>query len=175
MKQIVIILLSIAAGVSLAPHSAQAATNQPTYTWHGPGCNYDNSNWAVCSIDPPPSDQNIAGPCYVSRDPDYMPNAFDRAAVSLCQAAKTMLDASPSDRTKAANLVTAMDNKFVIITNENPQLAFVDIPASGVHNDFANFNADMMIYNASPSAQTWQLVVNDLISLAADGSIIGGP
>ena len=175
MKQIFIILLSLAATANLAPQAARAATNQPTYTWHGPGCKYDNSNWAVCSIDPPPSNLNDDGPCYVDDYSDYMPNAFDRAAVALCQAAEAMLDAPASDSNEEAHLVSALAGKFFTAEKENHFAAFVDLMASALPKDFANFNADLMIYNASPSAQAWQSVVSDLQNIASDTQIQGYP
>lgn len=175
MKRIFIILLSFVTGTVLVPHAARAAINQPTYILQGPGCNAYDSHWAVCSIDPPRSKQNFMGPCYVSLNPEYIPNLFERAAADFCQSAKAMLDAPPSDRTKAANLVAAWADKFFTTESENPIATSNDLNAPGTNDDFAKFTADMKTYNASPSTQTWQPVVNDLQNLAGDGSIIGGP
>lgn len=172
MKQIFAILLSLAAGAVLAPHAARATTNQPTYIWQGPGCKALGSNWAICSIDPPRSAQNFMAPCYLGGNDNDFATSVGIVAVDFCQVAKTMLDAPVSDRTKDANLVSAWYFKLTLTENENPYDATAYLLAQGAESDFANFKADMKIYNASPSNQTWQAVVNDLQGLVGDTSII---
>ena len=169
MKRIFLTALALTAGAGLAPHLAWATPDQPTYKWNGPGC----FGFSICSIDPPDPDHNFAGPCYFSNNPSYVPDTVTMASFGLCQAARNALIVPRSDIANALNLMIGWEIKLSVALNEYPD----DMPEIGllpeINADMGNFKADMMIYNASPSAQTWKPVVNDLINMGTDAEVNG--
>lgn len=172
MKFFLIPLTLLLMGIVFIPISAHAATKQPAYTWDGPGCTLGESQWNICSIDPPDPNQNFSTPCYISQNPGYVPNAIEKVSISLCQAARQAVIVPPDQRIRALNVIDGWSIKLQAAIEANKDEAYGMIRLSFIIPDLQNLHGDRIIYQSYPTPSHWQAINQDLLNLGVDSEVI---